>query len=246
MLIAILLQYYSNNESQLAYKIFKNNSTVKTESNLLDDDNTILSHLLHHLQKIDKLYFLVSESFLDNHTTLKNLTSNSNKLVDLTHPKIKQHFKIEISAKSDTTRYLTLLYEKILGSNKNISSLNIEERIDLLLQIIKTNDPGKLIHTQNNTLPQQISDFLKSLPQNSLLDNDKIQAIELFHQIFYSDNPSILVITGSAGTGKSTLINYLIKYAQFLAKDISYKLMAPPGKAARHRKKNQHPSIHHS
>lgn len=233
MLIAILLQYYSNNESQLAYKIFKNNSTVKTESNLLDDDNTILSHLLHHLQKIDKLYFLVSESFLDNHTTLKNLTSNSNKLVDLTHPKIKQHFKIEISAKSDTTRYLTLLYEKILGSNKNISSLNIEERIDLLLQIIKTNDPGKLIHTQNNTLPQQISDFLKSLPQNSLLDNDKIQAIELFHQIFYSDNPSILVITGSAGTGKSTLINYLIKYAQFLAKDISYKLMAPTGKAAR-------------
>ncbi len=194
MLIAILLQYYSNNESQLAYKIFKNNSTVKTESNLLDDDNTILSHLLHHLQKIDKLYFLVSESFLDNHTTLKNLTSNSNKLVDLTHPKIKQHFKIEISAKSDTTRYLTLLYEKILGSNKNISSLNIEERIDLLLQIIKTNDPGKLIHTQNNTLPQQISDFLKSLPQNSLLDNDKIQAHRtippnfLFRQSIYTSN----------------------------------------------------------
>ncbi len=155
MLIAILIQYYSNNESQLAYKIFKNNSTAKTESNLLDDDHIILSHLLDHLPKIDKLYFLVSESFLDNHPTLKNLTSPSNKLVDLTHPKIKQHFKIERSTKSNTTQYLTLLYEKIFGSNKNISSLNIEERIDLLFQIIKTNDPAKIIHTTNNTLPNK-------------------------------------------------------------------------------------------
>ncbi len=82
-MIGILHQYLEQNQSQLIYKIYHQEQSVKTESNLLDDESTVLNNLAKYIDKLEKLYILVSDQFAEQHTFLMKLTQNTMKRLSI-------------------------------------------------------------------------------------------------------------------------------------------------------------------
>lgn len=233
-MIGILHQYLEQNQSQLIYKIYHQEQSVKTESNLLDDEQTVLNNLAKYIDKLEKLYILVSDQFKEQHKNFfDEIDSKYNeKIVYLNNPSIKNYFKIETSTGQYTTQFLIILFEKIFHYNNNIVGKSPDERVDILFNIISTFNFDNILHPQNTT-SDKLREFVeKHIP--IIPDNDQYYALQQFYNFLNDPNPSIFILSGAAGTGKSTLIRYFIQLALHVyGKDLSYLLLAPTGKAAR-------------
>jgi exodeoxyribonuclease V alpha subunit len=126
---------------------------------------------------------------------------------------------------------------------------DIKKTLEILIKeknIIITDDKVYLTDTYNDE--KFVADELikiKKEPLNSPLDflnmEDKINEISKLSKIMIDEDQleavtcaiseKILVITGSPGTGKSTILNYILKI--FEMKNIVVKLAAPTGRAAK-------------
>lgn len=150
-MIGILHQYLEQNQSQLIYKIYHQEQSVKTESNLLDDEQTVLNNLAKYIDKLEKLYILVSDQFKEQHKNFfDEIDSKYNeKIVYLNNPSIKNYFKIETSTGQYTTQFLIILFEKIFHYNNNIVGNKDERTVDDSLWFGRREDrasPGDMVY----------------------------------------------------------------------------------------------------
>lgn len=83
------------------------------------------------------------------------------------------------------------------------------------------------IKDNNTELNIDVDEFLKQQENNQGFNYDEKQR-EVFYQIL---NSNIFVLTGAAGTGKSSVVNGLLN--MFDNNDVSYVLMSPSAKAAK-------------
>ncbi len=72
---------------------------------------------------------------------------------------------------------------------------------------------------------------MKALTKQPTLTQDQAEAAELVREWFYHLNTQIFVLCGYAGTGKTYLIDYIVKDLGLVAGE-SVAFVAPTGKAA--------------
>jgi ATP-dependent exoDNAse (exonuclease V) alpha subunit len=77
----------------------------------------------------------------------------------------------------------------------------------------------------------KFSDYIENKPNLPSFSKEQIEAIHLFDNFLNSENNSIFIFKGYAGTGKTTIIKYLIEYLVENKREPE-RIMAPTGRAA--------------
>ncbi len=114
---------------------------------------------------------------------------------------------------------------RIIQENDRYYPCDLYESEDVIATILK-----KYINQPNNAYnPQQITKLLTKLEQDLSITYDQTQskAIQTFFQT------SIMILTGGPGTGKTTIVEAIMKLYTKLYPDNKIALVAPTGRAAK-------------
>lgn len=246
---AILLQYYKKNNSVLGFQIYNDRGDVALfQSNDFFTEDVIFNSILLSKDKIDVLYYLVSEKFLEN-TANKEIffqLEKEKKGVSLSHQKIRDKFKINVHPTSEISSYLNILSEKILHQHCKPET-ELTERIELVNLLINTYNFYSDVYP-NEKISPDIKKFIEQI-KNFEFNNEKIEALSVFLEFINVKKNAIFILRGSAGTGKTTLVRYFLDLYKQIHSISNYRLMAPTGKAARvleHKTKLNCDTIHRS
>ncbi|MCD7892428.1 MAG: ATP-dependent RecD-like DNA helicase [Erysipelotrichaceae bacterium] len=114
---------------------------------------------------------------------------------------------------------------RIIQENNKYYPYDLYESEDVIASVLK-----KYINKTNDAYnPQQITKLLSNLEQELSITYDKtqIKAIQTFFQT------SIMILTGGPGTGKTTIVEAIMKLYTKLNPDHEIALVAPTGRAAK-------------
>lgn len=230
---AIFIQYYRQKKSVMGLQMYKNGRSVLFQSNEFFDDETLYNTLRTEESKIEEMFVLVSEKFLSDPNTQDIFTSyeNQKKFVLLSHDKIKKKFNIRIKPISEIYSYLNVLCEKILHQNCK-SEKELIDRIKLVELLIYSYNFHSLIYDEESLKPV-IKDFIDNNVKNFELNYEKKEALSLFHDFLEHKGHAFYILTGPAGTGKTTLVKFFLEFYKNKCGLDNFLLLAPTGKAAR-------------
>lgn len=231
---AVILQYYdSNSQSVLAIQVYDaSNNSVFFLSNQLLTEEIVLQSFLGTSASIEEVYYLVSDDYLNTSILQTLIEKLKDKLIPLNHENIKKYYNINSREKNNVYKYVVLLYEKILGSHlKDWDKKNEQDKINVLFQIIQAVDFKNIISNEYQ-IPEVVKNFISSIKEIRLT-SEQISALVSFKQFIDTKQDAFFVLSGSAGTGKTTLVKYLLNFYTYYTKSSLHQLMAPTGKASR-------------
>ncbi|KAI3973356.1 hypothetical protein MKW92_002224, partial [Papaver armeniacum] len=123
-------------------------------------------------------------------------------------------------------------FRQVQDTDLGSRSLDIEHNWSEGLQNYSSiDDDSRFIHTLGQAAQEKSSLAGQNIPL-TILSNQQHAALDLILQSLRSHSTIRLIISGGAGTGKSTLINSIVRLTRELfGNDKSVRIMAPTGVA---------------
>lgn len=154
-------------------------------------------------------------------------------VIRLNDKRIFRYFKIAFQPDlTPTSKLLKILHQKINKSSEEPTINSISDLLSLMAQITTVFNFKVLFETEHEEVSDE--DYKKFIisAENQLSEEQK-EALGMFYTFMKSPEYRIFILRGAAGTGKTTLVKYIIKMLGELFKEESIALMAPTGKASR-------------
>ncbi|MCX8081590.1 MAG: ATP-dependent helicase [Bacteroidia bacterium] len=230
----IFLQFYFKNVSKVALAVLDQNDKKQIFlTNDLLDENLLIEQLNVLINKESTtLFYLVSEKYLEQNQKFKDIVKKYKKAYSLNHDNVKKYYHLTGKEQSDVHHYITMLHEKLFRKNlNNLENLPYESKIEILNKIIGAVNFEEIITGQIELHPE-VKNYIESIHDFNFSIEQKL-SLNKFYDFIIHDGSAIYLLTGSAGTGKSTLVNYLLDFYRKKFDNSSYKLITPTGKSAR-------------
>lgn len=242
-----LKEYYSSNELIMYLNSLGFNPREITQIINIYGENTkdIISNDLYSLvdfidfKKLDQVYFMLYSETNDMRIhaciieTIKEIcfsTGNTYTDIDSIISYLNSHFNIDIS--DNYSKYINDLvigkYIYIINDNRYYLNTYYLDELYIATSLIKINNRSK------NKI-NKFDELIKNLERDYQIDYDKEQE----NAIKSALTNNITIITGGPGTGKTTIINGILrmyKYINKLSNTVMEKnvcLLAPTGRAAK-------------
>lgn len=154
-------------------------------------------------------------------------------VIRLKDRRIFSYFKIAYQPETTpTSRLLKILYQKLNKSSEEPTINNNSDLLALMAQIATVFNFKVLLESEIKEITdEEFKKFFSSIEDQ--LSEEQKEALELIFTFMKSPEYRIFILRGAAGTGKTTLVKYVIKMLGELFKEESPALMAPTGKASR-------------
>ncbi|GCD78011.1 hypothetical protein JCM31826_14930 [Thermaurantimonas aggregans] len=192
-------------------------------------ENMVATLLTSLIPKAEVIYYACDGS--ENPETEQLLSGRF--VIRLKDRRIFSYFKIAYQPETTpTSRLLKILYQKLNKSSEEPTINNDSDLLALMAQIATVFNFKVLLETEKKQInDEEFKKFFSSIEDQ--LSEEQKEALEMLFTFMKSPEYRIFILRGAAGTGKTSLVKYVIKMLNELFKEESAALMAPTGKASR-------------